>query len=213
LNREETDKADEEARESRGVENVTEEPLDVDVLRRRKAKESGDSVGNSHEKRVGSDPVEGEEVVVRELDAGCRMGGSMVMDSGIGVPSLASVLEVVLETAPLVPLESAVCQDEDENDGDDDDGANLGYLDEVTTEIINHRGVNLIAEGDRRLLRNGEDGWVEGNAIEGVIDILLGQLKGSVEAGERMRKRILVRKRAGDLHGVELLLNICNGGD
>ena len=37
LNGEETDKADEEARESRWMENVTEEPLGVNVLRRGKA--------------------------------------------------------------------------------------------------------------------------------------------------------------------------------
>jgi hypothetical protein len=34
------------------------------------AKMNGDLVGNSHEKRVSSDSVEGEEVVVRELDGG-----------------------------------------------------------------------------------------------------------------------------------------------
>jgi len=131
---------------------------------------------------MGSDSVEGEEVVVRELDAGSRMGCVMVMDSGICVPSLASVLEVVLETAPSVPFESTVCKDEEENGGDDDDGANLGHLDKVTAEIINHRGVNPIAESDRGLLGNGEDGRLEGDAAEGVINLLLCQLKGSVEA-------------------------------
>jgi hypothetical protein len=70
LNGEEADKTDEEARESGWVENIAEEPLYVNVLGRRKAKASGDLVGNSHEKRVSSDSVEGEEVVVRELDGG-----------------------------------------------------------------------------------------------------------------------------------------------
>jgi len=174
LNGEEADDADEEARKSGWVEDVTEEPLGVNVLRRRETKQSGEPVGYPHEKRMSGDSVEGEEVVVRELDGGSRMGGGMVLDSGIRVPSLASVLEVVLEAAPLVPFKSAVCQDEDENDGDDDDDADLGHLDEVTAEIVNHRGVNLIAEGDRGLLRNGTDGWVEGNAVEGVVDLLLG---------------------------------------
>jgi len=131
---------------------------------------------------MGSDSVEGEEVMVRELDAGGRMGCGMVIDSGICVPCLASVLEVVLETAPPVPFESTVCKDEEENCGDDDDGANLGHLDKVTAEIVNHRGVNLIAESDRGLLGNGEDGRLKGDAVEGVIDLLLGQLKGSVKA-------------------------------
>ena len=49
-------------------------------------------------------------------------------------------------------------------------------------DIVNHRGVDLIAEGDRGLLRNGEDRGLEGDAVEGVIDVLLGQLKGGVEA-------------------------------
>jgi hypothetical protein len=130
---------------------------------------------------MSSDSVESEEVVVCELDAGSRMGGGRVIDGGVGVPSLASVLEVNLETAPLVPFKSTVCKNEKENDSDDDDGANLGHLDKVTTEIVNHRGVNLIAESDRGLLGNGEYGRLEGDATEGVIDLLLGQLKGSVK--------------------------------
>jgi len=60
---------------------------------------------------MSSDSVESEEVVIRKLDAGSRMGGGRVIDSGIGVPSLASVLEVVLETAPLVPFKGAVGKD------------------------------------------------------------------------------------------------------
>ena len=126
--------------------------------------------------------MDSEEVVVCELDAGSRMGGGRVMVNGIGVPSLASGLEVVLETAPLVPFKSAVCKDEEENGSDDDDCANLGHLDEVTTEIINHRGVDLITKGDRGLLGNGEDGGPKGDAAEGVIDLFLGQLKRGVEA-------------------------------
>ena len=141
---------------------------------------------------MSGDPVEGEEVVVRELDGGSGMGDGMVIDSGICVPSLASILEMVLETAPLVPFKSAVCQDEEENGGNDDDDANLGQLDKVTAKVVNHRGINLIAESDRGLLRNGKDRWIERNAVEGVIDLLLGQLKGSVEAANRMRKTFLV---------------------
>lgn len=118
--------------------------------------------------------MEGEEVVVCELDAGGRMSGGRAVGSGISVPSLASVFEVVLETAPLVPFKSTVRKDEEENDSDDDDCANLGNLDKVTAEIVNHRGIDLIAEGDRGLLGNGEDGGLERDAVEGVIDILLG---------------------------------------
>ena len=108
LNGEETEGADEEARKNGWVEDVAEEPLSVDVLRRGEVKKSGYFVGKSHEKRMSSDSMEGEEVMVRELDTGSRMGGGMVIDSGIRVPSLASVLEVVLEAAPLVPLQRAV---------------------------------------------------------------------------------------------------------
>jgi len=176
LNGEETNGADEEAGKSRWMENVTEEPLGVDALRRGKAKQSRDLVGDSHEEGMGSNSVDSEEVVVCELDGGSRMVG------GIGFPSLASGLEVVLETAPLVPFKNAVRKDEDENGSDYDDCANLGHLDKVTAEIVNHRGVDLITKGDRRLLGNGEDGGPEGDAAEGIIDLLLSQLKRSVEA-------------------------------
>ena len=174
LNGKETGEANEEARESRRVENVTEEPLDVNVLRRGKTKESGDPVGYFHEKRMSGDPVEGEEVVVRQLDAGSGMSDGIVIDGGICVPGLASVLEVVLKTPPFVPLKNAVCQDEDENDDADDDDADLGHLDKVTAEIVDHRSVNLIAESDCGPLGNREEGLVERNAVEGVVDFLLG---------------------------------------
>ena len=78
---------------------------------------------------MSGDSVESEEVVIRELDAGSRIGGSRVIESGIGVPSLTSVLEVVLEAAPLVPFEGAVGKDQEENASDDDNRANLCYLD------------------------------------------------------------------------------------
>jgi hypothetical protein len=70
---------------------------------------------------------------------------------------------VVLETAPLVPLESAVSEDEEDDDGDNDDRPNLCQLDEVTTEIVNHGSVDLITESDGGLLSNGEDGRLEGD--------------------------------------------------
>jgi hypothetical protein len=70
LNGKETDEADKEARESGRVENVTEEPSDVDVLRVRKVKERGELISDPHEKRVSGDSVEGEKIVVRELDGG-----------------------------------------------------------------------------------------------------------------------------------------------
>ena len=66
------------------------------------------------------------------------MSCGRVIDSGIRVPSLTGVFEVVLETAPLVPFKSTVCKDEEENDSDDDDGTNLSHLDKVTAEIVNH---------------------------------------------------------------------------
>lgn len=157
--------------------------------------------------------MKSEEVVVRELNGRSRMRGSMVIDGGVGVPSLASVLEVVLEATPLVPFKSAVGKNEEEDGGDDDDRANFGHLDKITTDIINHRGVNLITEGDRGLLGHGEDGGLEGDAIESIIDILLCQFKGSVEAEERMRKRHSVRKSVGNLQSVKLVLDLFHRGD
>ena len=108
------------------MENVTEEPLDVNVLGRGKAKQSGDFVSDSHEERMSGDSVKSEEVVVCELNAGSRMSCGRMIDGGIGFPSLASVFEVVLKAAPFVPFESAVCKDKEEDSSDDNDDANLG---------------------------------------------------------------------------------------
>lgn len=155
LNGKETDEADEEARKSRWVEDVAEEPLNVNVLRLREAKKGRDPIGDPHEKWVSGDPMEGEKVVVRELDGGIRTSDRIMVDSGIGVPGLSDVLEVILETTPLAPFENTVGKDEEDDDDGEDDYGNLCYLDDVMTEVVDDRGVDLIAEGDGGLLRNG----------------------------------------------------------
>ena len=107
---------------------------------------------------MGGDSLEDEKVAVRELDGRGRTISGVVMNGRIRVPSLAGILEMFLKTAPLVPFESAICRDEKNDEDDDDDRPNLGHLNKVTTEIVNHGGVNLIAERDGGSLRNGEDG-------------------------------------------------------
>lgn len=189
LNGKETDEADEETGHGGWVENVAKEPLEVNVLRVRKAQKTRDLIGDPHEKGMSSDSVESEKVVVRELHGGSRTGGGIMMDGGIGVPGLADVLEVVLKAAPLVPFESAVGKDEEDHDSDDDDGGNLRDLDDIATEIVDDRGVNLVAERDGGLLRNGQNGLLEGDIVEGAGDLLLCQFEGSVEAGEWMNEK------------------------
>lgn len=92
--------ADEEACRNGWVKYVTEEPWDVNVLRRRKVEESGDLIGSPRDERVDSDFVEGESC---EPDSGSQTGGGVVVGSGIVVPSLAGALEVFLETVPQFP--------------------------------------------------------------------------------------------------------------
>ena len=212
LNTKETNEADEEARKSGRVEDVTEEPPGVNLLRSRKAKKSSDLIGDSHEKGMSSESVKGEKVVVCELDSRRGTSSGMVIDSRVGVPGLSDVLEVVLETAPLIPFERAVGKDEEEDDNDDDDRGNLSQLDNVTTEIVDDRGVNLIAETDGRLFWNGEDGFPEGNVVECASDILFCQLKGSIEAGERVRKTV-VFEAITSLQSIELILDLGRGRD
>lgn len=60
-----------------------------------------------------------------------------------------------------------------EGEDDQDDGTNLGYLDEITAEVINDGSIHVVAEYDIVLLRDGERGLVEGDSIEGIIYILL----------------------------------------
>ena len=150
--------------------------------------------------------MEGEKVVVRELDSGGRISSGRVIDSWIVVPSLAGALEVVLETTPLVPLESAVSEDEEDDGSDDDDRPNLCQLDKVTTEIVNHRSVDLITESDGGLLRNGEDGRLERDIVERFCDLLLRQFKGSVEARGSIRKTTFIGKRVETYRALSLSL-------
>ena len=145
--------------------------------------------------------MKGEKVVIRELDGGRGTDhGGVVIDSGIGVPSLSGVLEMILETAPLVPFESAVGKDEEDDDNNEDDGSDFCYLNNVMTEIVDDRGVNLIAESDGGLLRDREDGLIEGDVVEGIGDLLLCQLEGGVEAREWIRKRAGWKKRRPTEH-------------
>ena len=69
-NREKTDKADEEAHKGGRAKYAAEEPSDVNVLGGRKAEESRNLIGDFHDQRVDGNPVEGEKVVVHELDTG-----------------------------------------------------------------------------------------------------------------------------------------------
>ena len=59
-----------------------------------------------------------------------------------------------METAPLVPFQNMVSRDNDDDD-DDDGRPDLRQLHKITTKIVNHGGVNLTAESDGGLLRNG----------------------------------------------------------
>jgi hypothetical protein len=90
---------------------------------------------------------------------------------------------VALEAAPLLPLERACAKEEDDRDGDEDDEADLGNFDEVLAKVVHDGRVELVAEDDGVLLRDGQRLFVEGEAGEGVIDVLLEQLKRRVEAG------------------------------
>jgi hypothetical protein len=100
---------------------------------------------------------------------------------------------VVLETAPLVPFESAVGTDEEDDENDEEDRGNLRQLDNVVTEVVNDGGVNLIAESDGGLLRNCDDGFAEGDVVEGVSYLLLCQLERGVEAEKLVSEAVRFR--------------------
>lgn len=68
-----------------------------------------------------------------------------------------------------------------------------------------------ITESDGRSLRNGEDGWLERDIVEGVCDALLCQFKGRIEARRWMRKTTFL-EMTGNIQNGELVLNLGRRG-
>jgi len=77
--------------------------------------------------------------------------------SGVCDPSLASIFQVSLHTAPFVPCQKAVETDEEKGEENNDDNSNLGNFYKVPCNVINDGQINVTAKRETVLLRNGKD--------------------------------------------------------
>ena len=122
-------------------------------------------------------------------------------------PSLARPLQVGFHATPLVPLQEAICANEKKSDHDKDDGANLSNLDEIVSEIIYDRCVHLVTELNGVLCRDWKRVGIEGETEERVVDVLLQELEGRVNAADYMSLASAIRiKNEGDIHVLDLVL-------
>ena len=181
LDGEQTKEADEEARERGGVEDVLEEPAEVDVGTRGEVEPGRECVGDAGQEGMGGCGVEHEEVVVGEGDL-WRVVWTDAVHGGIGCPGLTGPLEMPFETAPPVPLESAVACDEEQGEQDQDEGSDFRGFGEVVGEVVDDGGVHAVAEREGVLLWDRKEGLVETDGGKGVVDVLFEQLKGRVQA-------------------------------
>lgn len=128
------------------MEDVLEEPAEVDMALWFQAKESRELVRQSRDEWVSGIGPEHEQVVVREANGGRSCVHVVVRDSRVRHPCFTGVLEVLLEGAPFVPLEETVAGKEEEDADDDEDEADLGDLEYIVSEIVDDGGIHVVAE-------------------------------------------------------------------
>lgn len=101
--------------------------------------------------------------MVRELHVRCTVGLSAGMVyRRIGNPRFPRVSEMVREAAPLVPFEKTVCGEKEEGEGSDYEHPDLGYLDQVTPQVVHDGDIHLSAERDRVLLGDWQGIGIKG---------------------------------------------------
>src|SRR5262245_40898160 len=122
-----------------------------------------------------------------------------MVDGWIRQPCFARVLKMTFEATPFVPFQGTVGGNEKERTQDDDDYSYLGGLEQVVSEVVNHRRVHLVAESQGILRRNWQATYVEREAVERVVDILLEQLKGGINATMVMSRWTFCSKEE-DIH-------------
>ena len=93
-------------------------------------------------------------------------------------------IEVLLETTPFIPFESAVGSEQEKGKYDDDNYSDACYFYDIAAEVINDGGVHVTAKADGVLLGNKQCRFVIVEARERVVDVGFKVLKGSVNTGD-----------------------------
>jgi hypothetical protein len=89
---------------------------------------------------------------------------------------------MILHASPLVPNKKTMESNEEESEDNKDDDSNPSGFDQVTSNVVDKGGVELIAERKSILIRNRQKGRIEGEASKGIINVLFQEFKGSVDA-------------------------------
>lgn len=179
------------------MEDVVEEPLEVDMLRGRHAEFVGDGVGHTCKEGMGTISLEHHEIMVCERHTWRRLSGTGMINRRIRHPRLPRILEMELHATPFIPLKGTVPRKQQQDEQDENDGANLGCFEQVAAEIIDDGGVQLSAEGKRVLFWDGEDARVEGEACKSIVDVGFQSFEGRVKAVRGSLDKLSRRRRGG----------------
>ena len=128
------------------MENVVEEPPQVDMLGRGHPSSGCEKVRILCDERMFRSDSEHHQIVVAESDLRSRRRRRRVYQGRIRHPSLTSSFEISLHTSPLVPNEKTIESNEEESEDNKDDDSNFSCFDQVTSNFVNNGGIELITK-------------------------------------------------------------------
>lgn len=105
------------------------------------------------------------------------------IQDGIGYPRLAGSFEMSLHRSPPVPNQETIESSDDDTEANNDVGSISSDIDQVLFKGVDTGGVEVIAECKSIYSRNGENGRIEGEVTESIIDSLFQEYKRSVDSG------------------------------
>ena len=131
-----------------------EEPPHVNMLGRGHPSSDCKEVRVLRDERMLRTDLEHHQIVVAESDLRSRRRGPCVYQGRIGHPYLTGVFEMILHTSPLVPNKETMESNEEESEDNKDDDSNFSCFDQVTSNVVDKGGVELITERKSILIRN-----------------------------------------------------------
>ena len=128
------------------MENVVEEPPQVDMLGRGHPSSGREDVRILRDEGVFRSDSEHHQIVVTEGDLRSRRRRFCVYQGTIRHPRLTSSFQIVLHTSPLVPNKKTIESNEEESEDNKDDDSNFSCFGQVTSNIVNNGGVEVITK-------------------------------------------------------------------
>ena len=135
------------------------------------------------DERMFRSDLEHHQIMVAESDLRSRWRRFRVYQGRIRHPCLTGSFEIFLHTSPLVPNKETIQSNKEESKDNKNDDSNLSCFLQVTSNVVNSGGVEVITEWKSILIWNGQKSRIESEVSKSIINVLFQKFKGSVDAG------------------------------